>query len=268
MGWGDEIMASGRAREAQRADPRPVVIADKHGQPRWHEAWRGNPRIAALKGRCIPKDCQVIIDGPGARPYVDTSSTTLWRFRAGQQLRGELYLDDAELAFARRGEYVLIEPNVKAEARNKCWPLERWAAVVEGLPEVRWVQAGACDAPTLPHVERVCTDTFRQAAGLLSGARAALVPEGGLHHAAAALGVPAVVLYGGFITPEITGYPEQVAIVDCGPRTPCGARSPCPHCRASWDRITPAMVIEAVKGLLTRSARPPEDPIVSCSTGA
>jgi FkbM family methyltransferase len=44
------------------------------------------------------------------------------------------------------------------------------------------------------------------AAGVLSGASLLISPEGGLHHAAAALGVRAVVIFGGFISPATTGY--------------------------------------------------------------
>ena len=45
---------------------------------------------------------------------------------------------------------------------------------------------------------------------MLSGARAAVLHEGGLHHAAAALGMPAVVLFGGMISPRNTGYDVHV----------------------------------------------------------
>jgi hypothetical protein len=44
--------------------------------------------------------------------------------------------------------------------------------------------------------------------------------EGGMHHAAAAVGVPAVVLFGGFIPPEIMGYKGQISLT--GGATACG----------------------------------------------
>ena len=243
MGWGDEIMASGRARKAQESNPYPVVILDRHGKPRWHEAWRGNPRI--LHPSAIKCPHQVITDGPRARPYVDTTEPLRWKFRAGRCERGEIYLDAKERAMAPAGEYVLVQPHTKPGQPNKAWGWGNWAGLAALLP---WplVQAGPKDWPGLPGVRRVETQTFRQAAGVIAGARMVIVPEGAMHHAAAALGVPAVVLYGGFITPEITGYPDQCAIVDEGPQTPCGVvKTPCAHCTAAWARITPDQVAAA-----------------------
>ena len=67
------------------------------------------------------------------------------------------------------------------------------------------------------------------------------------------MGVPAVVVYGGFITPEITGYPEQIAMVDRGPGTPCGvAHGPCPHCVAALNGITAEQTTRAVETMVER----------------
>ena len=79
---------------------------------------------------------------------------------------------------------------------------------------------------------------------VLSRARSALIPEGGLHHGAAALGVPAVVLFGGFIPPAVTGYADHANFT--GGATACGSLNKCLHCRDALEKITVEEVYNAV----------------------
>jgi ADP-heptose:LPS heptosyltransferase len=76
--------------------------------------------------------------------------------------------------------------------------------------------------------------------------------EGGLHHCAAALGVPAVVIRGGFIGPRVTGYAGQVDLFVESAEWPlgCGVRSGCPHCAAAMESINRTMVAAALRKLL------------------
>ena len=57
-----------------------------------------------------------------------------------------------------------------------------------------------------------------------------------MHHAAAALGIDAVVLFGGFISPQITGY-EYHANLTGGVKA-CGNLYTCAHCRKAMDSIS------------------------------
>ena len=54
-------------------------------------------------------------------------------------------------------------------------------------------------------VREIKISTFRQAAAAISGFPLVIVPEGGLHHAAAAVGTPAIVIFGGCIPPAVSG---------------------------------------------------------------
>jgi ADP-heptose:LPS heptosyltransferase len=91
----------------------------------------------------------------------------------------------------------------------------------------------------------VQTPSFRAAAAVLANAVAFVGTEGGLHHAAAALGRPAVVLFSEFISPAITGYRTHRNLYHAG--QPCGSRSACSGCRASMEAIS---VDEVVSNLL------------------
>jgi len=68
--------------------------------------------------------------------------------------------------------------------------------------------------------------------------------EGGLHHAAAALGRPAVVIFGHFIDPEVTGYHGHKNLRG-GAVGMCGSWSSCPECVRAMEAITPEVVVDA-----------------------
>ena len=90
---------------------------------------------------------------------------------------------------------------------------------------------------------------------MLSQSRLAVLPEGGLHHAAAASGTPSIVIFGGFISPRQTGYLHQSNLFTGG--DPCGMRHRCSHCKRAMDRITVEEVLEKASLLIRASADRP-----------
>lgn len=206
MGFGDDIMATARVRSLYARDPVPVLVTGLDGRPRWSEVWENNPKIARNRDGAG----QVLRDGPGARPHLDYRRMTRERFffkEVGLE-PGEIYLTAQERSRGR--PVVVIEPHVKQGASlNKDWGFQRFQALVVARPNLPWAQ---CDygAPLLEGVEVIGTTGFREACGVLSGAVAAVLPEGGMHHAAAALGIPAIVIFGAYIPPAVTGYDGHV----------------------------------------------------------
>lgn len=232
----------------QRLDARPVVVIDAYGRPRWSPIWEGNPRIARARGN----PSQELLNGPGVRPYIERKLPTRWVWRDNFRVEpGEIYLTDAERAWAEqfRG-CLLVEPNVKVkpEAINKRWIWERWQAVVE-RHDASWLQVGPPGTRKLSGTMLVETPSFREACAVLSVCRAFVGTEGGLHHAAAALGVPSVVLFSGFIPPQITGYAAQRNIHHGG--AACGSRLPCLHCKEAMEAISVNEVLENLATVLS-----------------
>jgi ADP-heptose:LPS heptosyltransferase len=112
---------------------------------------------------------------------------------------------------------------------------------VSRLPEITWIQG---PGRKLEGVTQVSTESFRDACSLLDRASFFLGTDGGLHHAAAALGKKAVVIWGGYTHPRNLGYDSHINL-HSGVE-PCGNLAPCDHCKKAMDRITVDMVVNAV----------------------
>jgi ADP-heptose:LPS heptosyltransferase len=253
LGLGDELMLTGHARVMQQTDPRKVrVVYEKPN--RWSEIFEHNPRLARATEPGDFQEYRARVDG--LRPYCAAKSDTRWTWKTYGPPAGEVYLDRYEQAFANaHAGVVLIEPNIKRQASpNKDWGEERWHRLVWVMRSARIepVQVGPRGTRRVNGALFIETENFRQACAVVSRARAVVTHEGGLHHAAAAFGIPAVVIYGGYISPAVTGYPYQVSLFKHTDEHPlgCGWRTPCAHCRQAMAEISPAQVLEALKGVL------------------
>jgi ADP-heptose:LPS heptosyltransferase len=250
MGIGDEIMLTGEARVLQMRDPRPIKVDYGRGRFRWHSIWENNPRFAR------PEEMthfQSMLARPnGYRPYIARKRANKWEWKNYKPKIGEIYLTEEEKAFgARHSNRIIIEPHIKANASpNKQWGWMRWNKLAYLLQEggLRVSQVGPDDTPILGGAEHIVTTNFRLACAVLAQARAAVLPEGGLHHAAAAVGLRSVVIYGGFISPDQTGYDLHRNLFAGG--TPCGMRARCEHCARSMAAIAPEAVAKELCALL------------------
>lgn len=238
-------MASGMAR-AVRVNGNRAAFGDGKRiiwGPWSEEIFQHNPHIAR-PGDDRDGDLQWIDFYKGHRHYNRLNKEFgcwLWNydFRATP---GEVFFSAAESEFSSSvGEgFILIEPNVpwhKSVAPNKDWGLSRYQAVAKAtLAAGHDVVQFSHGRDRLRGVRVIETPTFRHALAALRRARFAVLPEGGLHHAAAALGVPAVVLFGGFVPPEVTGYSMHINLT--GGAKACGSLIRCEHCRKALDRIS------------------------------
>lgn len=247
MGLGDWIMATAQVRDLNERTGKKVLVVDRLGRPRWSEAFENNPRLGV---RTAPAyECVRLLNAGGARPYIQAKTDARWHWRPWDIKPGEIYLTDLERAFGEQARgAVIVEPNTKAPDSNKAWPFDRWQALVRSLP-LAWMQVGQPGSRRLDGVRFIETTT-RQAFGLLAAARLFVGTEGALHHAAAALGTPAVVLWSEFISPQFTGYATQRNIRKA--TDVCGSRLPCGGCRASMAAITVEEVAQAITEEVSR----------------
>lgn len=251
MGWGDELMAAGQARAVHAATGRRVQVLDRLKAPRWHLMWEGLDYIAR-PGE--PGNFERILNGSGARPYHTGKFVNKWTYNlAHRAVPAEIRFTAKELEFGRRhAGKIILELHIKGNASpNKQWGWVRWnkLAWLMGRRGLRYAQVGGPDTPLLDNAEHILTPDFRSACAVLATARAAVLPEGGLHHAAAAVGLPAVVIFGGFTPIEVTGYDLHINLGASGEEA-CGMRFTCPHCESWMASITPEQVIENLENIL------------------
>jgi ADP-heptose:LPS heptosyltransferase len=246
-------MATAEARYYNELHKLPVLFFSPISKRVYwvEDAFKGNPRI--LKDFPGQGEAVVIRNFPGHRPYYEgaTSERYIYNYKFKNE-PGELYLTEEEKAKCLPG-VVIVEPHTKQElafSRNKAWPWERWQELVKTL-DLPWVQLGAPGLRPLEGVRRIETPNFRDALGYLNSASLLVTTDGALHHAAAALKVPAVVLWTGASDPKIAGYKTQTNLRKTNT---CGSKVECEHCKIGMERISVEMVADAIQRVLERGA--------------
>ena len=277
MGYGDDIMGTGLARAIRDQYPDAKMVfgdpktyhdpANNKLSVHWSDVFYNNPLIVQPDEPV--KDMVCIPDYPGCRVYLDYKKTekeadgkflkyTKFAWADGFKApRGEFFFDNneksaaSEIALRLPNPFFVIEPHVadKPWINKKEWPWERWQAVVDALPDVAFVQMSSGDV--LDRVHHVQTPTFRQACGILACAGAVISSEGGLHHAAAALDVQAVVLWGHYTSPDILGYDDQTNIRHADGNGCGNTWNECPDCQESMHNIKVDEVVEAIKKVIS-----------------
>ena len=237
-------MATAEAKYFHAESGLPVVFAhSKTNKPMWSEVFTNNKKI--LKHPANGQKCVVVRNHGGTRPYHlgYDGERFHWNYKFKAE-PGELFLSKQEQAKGIPGA-VIIEPHTKdaAMSKNKAWPWERWQELVNSLP-LPWVQLGPHSARSLDGVTRHVTKEFRDSLGYLAKCSLLVTTDGALHHAAAALGKPAIVLWGGLVPPQILGYDIHKNI--CHADSWCGMNSACDHCKAAMEKITVEEVRSAI----------------------
>lgn len=220
------------------------IIWDKNSP----EIFKKNKNIA-VPGSEGDADIEWIPFYTGSRLYnKQGAGRWIWNydFRA---IPGELFFSEDELRFASslRSNYIIIEPNLpwhKMVAPNKDWGLQKFQELATRLNLAGYkVAQFSFGRRRLANVKTIPSVSFRHAVAAMTRARLAILPEGGLHHGAAAVGLPAVVLFGGFIPPQVTGYDLHTNLT--GGAEACGSLTPCAHCKEAMAKISVDEVFEA-----------------------
>jgi hypothetical protein len=224
VGLGDVLLSIGEAKRVHQRTGQPVLITDPRGMPVRSDLFAGVPYLLQRPERIR---YQRLVNSPGHRPYIKLKTAERWYWNKYRPEPADVVLTEAEYGGLRiDADTIIVEPNVKDIGhRNKDWGWKNWQALADllkGYPVVQMTRPGD---PTLKGVDVLRVESFRRALACLDGARLYVGPEGGLHHGAAAVGTPAVVLFGGFISPETTGYDQHRNLFTGG--EPCGSRTDC-----------------------------------------
>jgi ADP-heptose:LPS heptosyltransferase len=164
--------------------------------------------------------------------------------------------------------HVLVLRRAGKWTPNKDWPDEYWDAVVREVSQF----GTAIEIGTIPgtlfgkcesHVDLRGTTTVEQLAALVSVADLYVGPVSGPMHIAAAVGTPAVVIYGGYEHPpgykgyeflNSDGRQTQISLYSQVACSPCWRRDECPYARKCLSMIKPQQVLNAARELLALRA--------------
>ena len=250
MGLGDWLMASGDAKEANERTGKKVKIGDGSRMFTDIQVFSNNPRMAFK----YDTDVVWVNNYPNSRPYLKGTNKGKLLFNDDYKPRvGEIYFSEQEQKDIDKiqGDYIIVEPNVKKtfiHTVNKAW--HGWDELLKH--DLPWIQLG--DVTADKKTKWVETPTFRDALAILSKAKLFVGTDGGLHHAAAALGIPSVVIWTGFTSPRHLGYDTHRNIHDGS--EPCGTYdSVCQHCLLKSKAITVEQVLDAVNTEWHRTQR-------------
>lgn len=263
MGLGDNVMATGFAKGAQARGKRIAfgdgekIIWDHNSK----EVFDHNPNIA-VPGSERDTDIEWVRFHRGHRQYAAQMGNIRWKWNmAFKAPVGEFFFTSSELNFAQsmprpaNKKVVVIEPNVpsfKTVAPNKTWAFERYQKAARALFDAGHVVVQIVHNGSALRLDRaipVAAPNYRTAAAMLKRADLVVCPEGGFHHAAAAVGTRAVVIFGGFIPPQVTGYDFHVNLIGHANHF-CGMLHPCNHCRSALDSISVDNVLDPARKML------------------
>jgi len=267
MGIGDQVMAAGRAKLLHKKTGKRVCIGNRPNLL-WSPLYSDNPYLVK-SGEKASDDQIWLHDCPGARPYIDYQGTRLHsdnRRMSGKRFRRWVWMknhvpEPMEVFFSEEEEYerdllkkrrfILVNPHQKPKAPpNKRWPFEYFQEVVNSLKDDHEIiqLKEHHGQPSLLNATSYAP-TLRQLAVYISSAVLVVSGEGLFHHLSAAFQTPTVVLFGGFVSPDVTGYDYQQSIY-VRDRNVLGVREATEAGRNIMLSITPELVLNLAEDLL------------------
>jgi Glycosyltransferase family 9 (heptosyltransferase) len=258
MGSGDDIMGTGMARGFHE---RGKLAAFGDGKriiwgPWSEDMFRHNPNIAAPGAECSA-NLEWVPYYKGSRIYNSLKNGKwVWNY-AFKATPGEFFFSKDESGLGEtfnKINFVVMEPNVpwqKEVALNKDWGGDKYAIVADKLKSlgyeiIQFIHKNSKNK--LQAARKLEFQRFRDAISVLSKSSLYIGPEGGMHHAAAAVGIPGVVIFGGFIPPAVTGYDGHINLT--GGADACGNIKPCGHCSTALRKISTEQVVNEALQIL------------------
>ena len=256
---GDALFITTVARELRRRKPSLRVHVKTH----WPALFVNNPDVAsvvAIREPFVPDGgFPIVYEEPWPPPRRrHVLQTICERLGLDGPLEARTYYAPTEVERQRAEEIrppdgrplVVVHPfSGFFAARTKQWHFSHWKQFLDLIPpEIETVRFGNSDEPATPterprHRDILGAD-LRIVAALLESADAFVGQESGMAHLATALRVPSVVIFTGYVPPDVFGYPQNVNLGPDLPYAPCWQGNGCPPC--GGEICTRAVQPEAV----------------------
>lgn len=154
--------------------------------------------------------------------------------------------------------WILVQPRASKWTPNKHWPLERWAELSIQLSKHATVIETGTEA-VLPGnlaehgvLSLAGRTSLTEVAALFAASDLFIGPSSSGMHFANALGVPSVILFGGYEHPDGYCYKNVLPLGAQVPCAPCWLTTPCPVGLKCQHDIKVSMVLEAVRAQLRK----------------
>jgi ADP-heptose:LPS heptosyltransferase len=272
---GEDIMATGEVKLICKDNPNakvtfgsPETFSKNSGEKSkfyWSDIFENNPNI--LQPGDTPEELIISENFPTSRPFINYART---RYNETNQhktspykiaynseyeaTRGELFFNDDEIAAAQELIRGLDTPtiflNPYANFVNKHWLEDRWYDLIKKSSYHFAQLTYDSQQRSLDDVAHVKAKSFRQACAVLSvGTEHSVLlgVDSHLHHAAAAVNLPSIVLWSHYSHPDNLGYSDHINIRWDAAGNPCGLRDACIQCKKSMEMIKVDDVILAIK---------------------
>ena len=268
MGLGDAIMATGEINELIKEHPDTKFLIGDGTNEYWNEVFLNNPYIIRKSEANNHKKILWLNNYEGHRPYRNYDKKKLadnynWNINYKVK-KGEFFFSDDEIKLATdviskiknkvgSKKIIFIEPYVKKRRgyQNRDWGFENWEKVVYDLKDrYAFLHLTYGDLVPIKNCINIHGLNFRSSVAILSKCDLFIGTEGGMHHAAAATSRKGVVIFGGHISPQTTGYDFHKNLYADIEGSPCGNKNICDHCKKSMEIISKDNVINEINNIL------------------
>lgn len=274
MGYGDEIMVTGYAKILKQKYPDHQIVAGnkERGIVTDSIIFNNNPYIKRFSK--LKNTKTIWIDSySGHRPYFIKETEDKYYWNMNYEVKaGDLFFSREEIQFASNiilsakkwwgqrnnnkfKKIIFLEPSrIKTSknnaSENRNWGIEKWKSFLNiHKHEYLFLQSIFSDSDQFDGIYNFKSG-FRDACAVLNQCDYAVGGEGGFTHAAGALEMKGLFIYGGWIDPKITGYSIHKNIYIDIEGSPCGMKIPCKHCEKCNEIITVEMISENFKEMV------------------
>ena len=270
MGYGDDLMITAHASLIKKKFPdRQIVIGNVSKKQAYHSVvYDNNPNISNCQKLNKSLPIHIIDYHPGNRPYIDYKKSTNLKYIWNKDFKpqpGELFLSEKEIQDGKKiisqainnwdkknnkkfKKIIFIETTstkikdkqFSIKHQNKDWGINNWLNLIEKLKKDHLVILSVHnETEIIDGVYAPKNVNFRLACSILYQSDIYIGPEGGFGHVAAAFRKKAVIYFGGWIDPQITGYDFHENIYFENQSSPCGEyKNLCNHCSEARKKIT------------------------------
>ncbi len=283
MGLGDDLMITGIVEEEHIKHPeKQIVIGSLNGNLVFDSlVYLNNPKITPSDKINRNKPVHFINYNDENRFYINYEKSdhnnVSWRTDF-KPIPGKLYfskteISDAKSILKRANSFWSKNNEIKYKGiiffesystkqnhefytykmKNKNWGEDNWIKLIDRLKDkyliIQSVHEKAKKIDGVFYSENEFD--FRTACAVINNCDMYLGNEGGFGHAAAALNKKALIYFGGWISPQSTGYAFHENIYYDDFNSPCGAIGyPCDHCEKARQSITVEYLEKKIKLIL------------------